>query len=67
MSNLILQLVGLLSAMCGLITASFLLIVYVSVKRLGGTMERRHVTVIGGVAVVFFAGAVILTAAGQTV
>jgi hypothetical protein len=67
MSNLILQLAGLLSAMCGMITASFLLIVYVSVKRLGGTMERRHIMVISGVAFIFFSGAIILTAVGQTI
>jgi ABC-type Fe3+-siderophore transport system permease subunit len=67
MSNLILQLVSLLSAMCGLITASFLLIVYTSVRRLGGTMERRHLIVISGVALAFFLGAVTLAAVGKTV
>jgi hypothetical protein len=67
MSNLILQLAGLLLAMCGMITASFLMIVYVSVKRLGGTMERRHIIVISGVAFIFFSGAIVLTAVGQTI
>jgi hypothetical protein len=67
MSNLILQLAGLLSAMCGVIAACFLLIVYISVTRLGGKMERRHIIVISGVAFVFFSGAVVLTAIGQTI
>ena len=67
MSNLILQLAGLLSAMCGVITACFLIIVYVSVTRLGGKMERRHIVVISGVAFAFFSGAILLTAIGQTI
>ena len=63
----ILQLVGLLSAFCGLITISFLMMIYVSIKRLGGSLERRHVLVISGVAFLFFLGAIILSIVGSTV
>jgi hypothetical protein len=67
MPNPIIQLVGLLSAFCGLVTISFLMIVYVSLKRLGGTIERRQVIVISGVSLLFFGGAIILNILGSTV
>ncbi len=67
MTNLILQLVGLLSAFCGLITISFLMIIYISLKRVGGNLERRHIFVISGVALVFFLGAMALSIIGATI
>jgi hypothetical protein len=67
MTNLILQLIGLLSAFCGLITISFLLIIYISIKRVGGNLERRHIFVISGVALVFFLGAMALSIIGATI
>jgi hypothetical protein len=67
MPNPIIQLVGLLSAFCGLVTISFLMIIYISVKRLGGTIERRQVVVISGVAMLFFSGAIVLNILGSTV
>jgi hypothetical protein len=67
MTNLILQLVGLLSAFCGLITISFLMIIYISIKRVGGSLERRHILVISGVALVFFLGAMALSIIGATI
>ena len=67
MPNEILQLVGLLSAFCGLITISFLMLIYVSIRRLGGSLERRHILVIGGVTFLFFLGAIILSIVGSTI
>ena len=67
MTNGILQLVGLLSAFCGLISLMFLLIIYVTVRRLGGSIERRHVIVIGGVSFLFFLGAIALGILGSTI
>lgn len=67
MTNLILQLIGLLSAFCGLITISFLMIIYISIKRVGGNLERRHIFVISGVALVFFLGAMALSIIGATI
>jgi hypothetical protein len=67
MTNPVLQLVGLLSAFLGLITICFLLIIYISVKRLGGNIERRHLLVISGVAFFFFLGALGLSILGETV
>ena len=67
MPNAIIQLVGLVSAFCGLVTLSFLMIIYVTVKRLGGSVERRHLAVIGGVALLFFIGAITLNVIGSTI
>ena len=67
MTNGILQLVGLLSAFCGLISLMFLLIIYVTVRRLGGSIERRHVIVISGVSFFFFLGAIALGILGSTI
>jgi hypothetical protein len=67
MTNLILQLIGLLSAFCGLITISFLMIIYISIKRIGGNLERRHIFVISGVALVFFLGGITLSILGATI
>jgi hypothetical protein len=67
MPNPIIQLIGLLSAFCGLVTISFLMIVYITVKRFGGKIEKRHVMVISGVSALFFGGAIILNILGSTV
>jgi len=65
MANPLVQLLGLVSAICGLVVINFLLIFYVTVKRLGGSLERRHVVVIGTVAALFFAGGALLTYIGS--
>jgi len=65
--NLIVELLGVVSAICGYVVLLFLLIIYVSVKRMGGSIERRHVIVIGSVATIFFVGAAILTYIGTAV
>jgi hypothetical protein len=67
MSNLILELAGLLSAMCGLITIMFLLAVYISLKRLGDHIERRQILVISTVAFFFVLGSIVLTIIGETI
>jgi hypothetical protein len=67
MTNAILGLAGLLSAFCGLISLMFLMIIYLTVRRLGGKIERRHAVVIGGVSFLFFLGAVILNVLGSTI
>jgi ABC-type Fe3+-siderophore transport system permease subunit len=60
MSNLILQALGLLSLFLGFITASFSAAIYISIRRLGGSLERRHALVLTAVALSFLLGAVIL-------
>jgi hypothetical protein len=65
--NLIVELFGVVSAVCGYVVLLFLLIIYVSLKRMGGSIERRHVIVIGTVAAIFFVGAAILTYVGTSV
>jgi hypothetical protein len=67
MTNAILELIGLLSAFCGLVALMFLVIIYLTVRRLGGNIERRHVIVIGGVSFLFFLGAVMLNILGSTI
>jgi hypothetical protein len=67
MTNVILELVGLLSAFCGLVSLLFLMIIYLTVRRLGGNIERRHAIVISGVSFFFFLGAVILNVLGSTI
>lgn len=65
--NTILQLIAMLSAICGWIVINFILIVYISVRRLGCGLEKRYVYVLGSVALLFFLGAVILTILGGSV
>jgi len=60
LSNPILGLISALSAICGLVVINFLFIVFISVKRLGGSLEKRHVIVISSVALLFFLASVIL-------
>jgi hypothetical protein len=67
MTIAILELVGLLSAFCGLISLMFLIIIYLTIRRLGGNIERRHAIVISGVSFLFFLGAVILNILGSTI
>jgi hypothetical protein len=67
MTNVILELVGLLSAFCGLVSLMFLMIIYLTVRRLGGSIERRHAIVIGGVSFSFFLGAIVLNIMGSTI
>ena len=67
MTNAILELVGLLSAFCGLVSLMFLMIIYLTVRRLGGSIERRHVIVISGVSFFFFLGAIVLNVLGSTI
>jgi hypothetical protein len=67
LTNPILQLIGLISAICGWVVLNFILIVYISVKRLGGTLERRHILVICSVAALLFVGAILLTILAGTV
>jgi hypothetical protein len=66
MAYLILQLAGLLLAFCGLAALSFILALYISIKRLGGSLERRHLLVITGVAFFLFLGAIVLSIVGAT-
>jgi hypothetical protein len=60
-------LIGVLSAICGWIVINFILVIYISVKRLGGSLERRHILVMGSAAVLLFLGAIVLTILAETV
>jgi len=64
LSNIFLQLAGALSAICGFVVINFLLALYITVKRLGGTIEKRHVYVIGSVSLLFFLTGIILSYVG---
>ena len=50
---------------CGFVVMNFLLALYISVKRLGGNLERRHVYVISTVGLIFFVGGAILAYVGS--
>jgi hypothetical protein len=65
MPNLIIQLVSAVSAICGLVVINFLLMIYVSVKRFGGSLERRHIYVISTVALLFFLASIVLSMLGN--
>ncbi|MEM4713765.1 MAG: hypothetical protein QXQ61_04360 [Candidatus Bathyarchaeia archaeon] len=65
MPNSILQFIGILSAVCGWITINFFLIVYISVKRLGGNLEKKDIFVLCGVAALFFIAAALLSILGS--
>jgi hypothetical protein len=43
------------------------MIIYLTVRRLGGNIERRHVIVISGVSFLFFLGAIVLNILGSTI
>jgi len=58
-------LAGAISAICGFIVINFLLAVYVSVKRMGGNLEKRHVYVISSVALLFLFGGAVLSFLGS--
>jgi hypothetical protein len=61
MAYIILQLIGLVLAFCGLVALSFVLALYISIKKLGGSLERRHLLVITGVVFLLFLGAIVLS------
>lgn len=61
MSNPIFQLISILLAVCGWVTVNFLVIIYVSVKRLGGKLEKRHTAVLCSVASIFFLSAIAIS------
>ena len=65
MPNLIIQLLSAVSAICGLVVINFLLMMYVSIKRFGGSLERRHIYVISSVALLFFLTSIVLSIIGN--
>lgn len=65
LSNEILQLAGAVSIICGFIVMNFLLALYISVKKLGGNLEKRHIYVIGTVALLFAVGGAIVAYVGS--
>ena len=65
MPNIIIQLLSAFSAICGLVVINFLLMIYVSIKRFGGNLERRHIYVITTVALVFFLASIVLSIIGN--
>lgn len=59
MTDLILQTAGLVSLFCGMISGTFATMMYVTIRRLGGNLERRHVVVLASVTLLFFVGAML--------
>jgi hypothetical protein len=45
----------------------FFIVVYISIKKFGGSLEKRHIFVILGLAVLFFVMSVILNIVGSTI
>jgi len=64
LSNAYLQLAGAIAVICGFVVVNFLIAVYISIKRMGGKLERRHVLVISCVALLFFLGGILLSYIG---
>jgi hypothetical protein len=67
LANQILQLAGILLAICGWVAVNFILVVYISVKKLGGSLEKRDIFVLCGIAALLFLGAIILSMLGASV
>jgi len=63
----ILQLISIISAFCGLIIIYFFIAVYISIRNFGGRLERKHICVIMGLAILFFVVSVILNIVGSTI
>jgi uncharacterized membrane protein len=61
----ILQLIGLLSAFCGLTVIYFYIAIYISIRSSGGRLEKKHTYVILGLAALFFAVSAILNILGS--
>ncbi len=64
MANVIVELLGVFSILLGFIVLNFLLIIYVSIRRQGGQLEKRHVIVISSVAIIFFLAGILIYALG---
>lgn len=64
MANILLQLVGVILEICALMVINFLFAVYITVKRLGGNLEKRHIYTISGSALTLFLSGMILFALG---
>ncbi len=58
------ELLGVFSILLGFIVLNFLLIIYVSIRRQGGQLEKRHVIVISSVAIIFFLAGILIYALG---
>jgi hypothetical protein len=67
LSLLIVQLIGAILEICGFVAGYFLLAIYLSVKRLGGNLEKRHIYTIGGVALILFLSGTALFSLGASV
>jgi hypothetical protein len=61
----ILQLTALILVFCGLIVLYFFIAVYISIKKFGGNLEKRHIYVILGLAAIFFIISIILSVLGS--
>ena len=60
MANLVLQLLGAVLEICGFIALYFLVALYVSIKTLGGSIERKHAATVSGVALLLILGGMVL-------
>lgn len=61
----LLQLIALILVFCGLIVVNFFIAVYISIKKFGGSLEKRHIFVILGLAAIFFIISIILSVLGS--
>lgn len=61
----LLQLIALILVFCGLIVVYFFIAVYISIKKFGGSLEKRHIFVILGLAAIFFIISIILNVLGS--
>jgi len=65
LANILLQFAGAVSVICGFVVVYFLLVVHISLKRLGGSLEKRHIYTISAVALTFLSLGILLSFLGR--
>ncbi len=60
MANPLLQIIGMISTLCGFVVINFLLALYISLKKMGGNIEKKDAFVIVAVASALFLGGMLL-------
>ncbi|MEM3616518.1 MAG: hypothetical protein QXN95_03795 [Candidatus Bathyarchaeia archaeon] len=59
MANPLLQITGMILTLCGIVVVNFFLALYISVKKLGGNIERKDALVIISVALTLLLGGIL--------
>jgi hypothetical protein len=64
LANALLQLIGAILGICGLVVVNFILIVYITLKRLNGHLEKNAIFTLSVVALLLFVGGIVLFSLG---